>query len=176
MPETGGSALAYLLPQEAARAVDAWRQRYDPHIDYIPPHVTVTYPPFVSEQDWENVRPRISECLKVVKAFKVRLASTGVFTDPQKVLWLRPEDGGNFAAIHNLLARSFPSQAPPSPLSYVPHVTLGFFDTLEALELARAAVMSEWQPQWITVDQLTLLQNISEGVWMVRDRIRLAAP
>ena len=174
MPAARGSALVYLLPQETARAVDVWRQRYDPYFPYIPPHVSITYPPFVTELDWERLRPLVTDCLKGVKAFDALLATTGVFTVPQKVLWLRPEDHGNFAAIHNLLERTFPAQVPASPLGYVPHVTLGFFDTLEALESIRANVMSAWQPQRITVGQLVLLQNVSEDEWMARDYIDLA--
>ena len=175
MSETNGSALVYLLPQDVARVVDAWRQRYDPHIHYIPPHVTVAYPPFVSEQEWGRLRAQMVECVSAVREFDLRLAATGVFTSPQKVLWLRPDDGGNFTRLHDLLADRFPAYAPDSELAYVPHVTIGFFETLDALNQARAIVDAELQPQQALVAQLTLMQNISEGVWMVRDQINLAA-
>jgi 2'-5' RNA ligase len=120
----GDGAPAVVLPQILFARIDAWRARYDPAHMQIPPHVTLMYPPFVREPDWQAERPRLASLLAAFPAFDVVLAETGAFLAPNHVLWLKPDDAGMFPRLESAIRDHFELPPSPPPLEYTPHVTL----------------------------------------------------
>lgn len=167
------TALAVLLPPEIATTVDRWRRSYDPHADEIPSHITMAYPPFVPSQLWREVRPAIVNSLSGYHHFMVRIRHAGVFDSPERVLWLQPEDDGDMRIIHNRLADDFLSYVPPSTLDFVPHITLGFFETTDALKVALADVNHRLRPMSFRVTELSYMEYGEACTWHEVDRIAL---
>jgi 2'-5' RNA ligase len=173
MSAVGDSALACFLPGQLAEMVDRWRTRFDPHVGSIAPHITVTYPPFIPQNDWLRFRGEVTACVAGFTPFEVDLNSTGVFDETPLVLWLHPDDGGHFAHMHGVLSTRFPQYMPPSPFDYIPHVTIGFFETREALEQAQRTVMRELQPMHFQVKALALGVLDADMKWQFEDRLPL---
>ncbi|HEY3289747.1 MAG TPA: 2'-5' RNA ligase family protein [Anaerolineae bacterium] len=167
------TALAVLLPTEIAKVVDQWRRLYDPIADAVPAHITVAYPPFMPVNRWSDLAPSIRHTLSAQASFDVCIRSTGVFEAPERVLWLRPEDDGQFAAMHESLAREYAEYVPHSPLAYVPHITLGFFETTQALVSARAVVDGSLTSMTFRAATLSYMEYGEECTWHVVDQIEL---
>src|SRR5512140_3938275 len=142
----GEGALAINLPREAAEAADRWRERYDPNFKIIRPHITLAYPFRVLPADWPGRREELAGLVGRFAPFWVTLAQASCFTAPARVLWLKPESGGEIERLRRALEQRFPQLVPPDTLGFVPHVTLGFFDTDAALEEARRSVQSAEPP------------------------------
>jgi len=169
----GDSGLAAEVPPEVAVVIKRWRGIHLPDHPQITPHVTVAYPPFVPEEDWLSLRLAVAECLLAFQPFQVTLAETGVFTGEPHVLWLKPEDGGRFLRIREALAERLPDYFPPMPWEYVPHVTIGPFDTQEALAQARQLVESDWRPMGFEVSELVYAVMLADGTYRIADRVPL---
>ncbi|HUT14874.1 MAG TPA: 2'-5' RNA ligase family protein [Anaerolineae bacterium] len=170
---SGDSGLAAEVPSEVAVLIDQWRRVHLPDHLQIAPHVTVAYPPFIPEEDWLLLRPEVAECLQAFQPFQVALTEPGVFAGEPHVLWLRPEDGGRFSRIREALAERMPDYFPPMPWEYVPHVTIGAFDTQEALAQARQVVGSEWSPVRFEVGELVYAVMLADGTYRIADRVAL---
>jgi poly(A) polymerase len=171
-PVSGDSALVLCPPDEISAEIDRWRCVYDPRHEGIRPHITVAYP-FMPEADWGANRPALAEFLKDFPPFPIMLRSLGTFDGNPAVLWLRPEDGGRLTYMHDALAGRLPAYIPASPVGYVPHLTLGFFDTPEALAEAQQVILSEIEPLHLEVDELIYMVFGGDGVWRTRDRLPL---
>jgi 2'-5' RNA ligase len=169
----GEGALVILLPPEVMAAVDVWRLRYDPHVHTIPPHITVAYPFAIKAEEWPVLKSDIRSCLAGFSPFNVQLRATGVFESPDRVLWLRPDDGGPITAINAALAQRFPTVVPPSALGFIPHMTLGFFETAQALLHAREAVERELHPLRFDVIAISYLLQGVDGGWCQCDTVAI---
>jgi len=172
-PALGDSGLAAEVPPEVAVVINRWRRIHLPDHPQIAPHVTVAYPPFVPEEDWLSLRLAVAECLRAFQPFQVTLAEPGAFAGEPHVLWLKPEDGGRFSRIREALAERLPDYFPPMLWEYVPHVTIGPFDTQEALAQARQLVESEWRPMRFEVSELVYAVMLADGTYRIADRVAL---
>lgn len=172
-PILGQSTLAILLPEEVAKEVDRFRTRFDPHQQSIPPHITVIYPPFVALAEWPQIRGAMAECIAATPASDITLRECRTFAGPPHVLWLHPEDGGNLTRLNAAICRQFPALVPPQPLGYVPHATIGFFDSEEALTQARREVTAALKPLRFMVQAVLYAVRGEDGVWQFHDRLPL---
>ena len=167
-----GVFLALASPRIRAKIMP-WRRVYDPYYRTVPPHVSLAYPSFVRAENWSTARDALAQCLAAFPPFWVTLAELGAFEQPQAVLWLRPDDGGMLNRIHAALGEQFPHWVADGPLGYIPHVTLGFFDSLDALAQARTKITAAWQPMRFRVRALTYAALETDGVWRIRDEVPL---
>jgi 2'-5' RNA ligase len=172
-PVPGDSGLGFFPVGEVSSEINSWRCIYDPHLEEIAPHITVAYPPFIPERDWAANRPAIVELLKDFRPFPITLEELGTFPGTPSVLWLRPEDGGALSRLHSALVDLLPAYILTSPLGYVPHLTLGFFDTPEALAEAQKVILSKIKPLHFEADELIYMVFGDDGVWRTHDRLPL---
>jgi 2'-5' RNA ligase len=177
-PLPGDGALFIAPPQRVQAKIVPWRRIYDPeHWRLIPPHITVAYP-FVRAEDWPAAQPALAECLAAFPPFWITLSELAAFEQPEVVLWLRPDDEGALVRIHVALAELFPTYFPPGPLPFVPHLTLGFFDSVAGLTQARAAIAARlsrlWRPLRFRVAALHYAVCAAGGVWRIHDTAPLA--
>ena len=166
-PDPQDRALVVVLPERICAQIDTWRQAYDPNHGIMPPHITVAYPPFVPEEQWRGLRRVVGQCLGGLGPFQVVLQGLGVFETDECVLWLRVEDGGELAQVRASLMHCLPQYVPPLPFEYVPHVTLGVFDSPSALKMAMLAMGDQLRPQRFAVRRLSYLSPDENGVWSV---------
>ncbi len=172
-PIRGDGALTVVLPEELHRRILPWRRAYDAKHIHIPSNITVVYPPFVREPEWAAARSALAQVLAGFSTFETTIRTVGGFGGEPLVLWLKPEDEGTLARIHAALEDAFPAWVPPMPWEFVPHVTIGFFDTEAALENARRHILSELEPMRWRVSALSYLTMGEDGVWRVLDRLAL---
>jgi 2'-5' RNA ligase len=166
-PVAESRSLVVLVPEEMSVGLDRWRSVYDPNHGGVPPHITVAYPPFVPEKEWPTVRPKLVECLSEFQSFGIQLKKMGAFPGSPHVLWFKPEDDGNLSRIHTALVERFAKYVPVLPFDYVPHLTIGPFDSQEELLKAQEAILAEWKPCHFHVKGLAYVSSDSLGVWRV---------
>lgn len=169
----GDSGLGIFVPENLVERVDRWRRVYDPYQHTILPHLTVAYPPFIPQREWLELRPALQACLGTLNPFRIHLKTLGSFPGSTSVLWFRPEDDGNLVRIHALLENHFPKYVPVSPLGYVPHLTVGFFDSSEALTQAQETILSAFEPFEFQVNAVTYMVLGDDRVWGSRDELLL---
>jgi 2'-5' RNA ligase len=169
-----GDGALFVLPSQRVQAkIVSWRRIYDPeHWRTIPPHITVAYP-FVRYDDWPEVQPAFSACLQAFQPFWITLAQLGAFESPQTVLWFRPDDGGMLTRIHAALAERFPAHVQAGPLGFVPHLTVGFFDSAAAMAQAKATIEGTWRPLRFRVRSLCYATLHDDGIWRTCDGLPL---
>jgi 2'-5' RNA ligase len=174
MATHGDSALLILPSQRVQAKIVPWRRLYDPeHLHMIPPHISLAYP-FVREDVWPALRPALAQFSLTIRPFWIRLAELGNFQSPQAVLWFRPDDEGTLLRLHAALVEQFPAHVQPDPLPFVPHLTVGFFDSPAALAQASATIGARWQPVRFRVKRLYYAVLKPNGVWHVHDEVPLA--
>ncbi len=165
--------LVALLPLHIRAAVDIWRRAHDPNSDVVPPHITVAYPPFVPEEQWPGVRLAVRQCLSRFHPFQILLHGLGTFETDHYVLWLRVEDEGQLSRIRAALMHCLPQYVPALPFDYVPHVTIGIFESRSDMDKVQEVVRPNMKPQRFTVRRLTYLSPDQRGVWSVCSHIPL---
>ena len=125
---------------ENREQIDRWRTQYDPLAKLIRPHITVVFP-FRSEMTDREVEKAIVRALADVAAFDVTLEGVHRQSDRFGHTLMLPvtEGAGMIRAINRRLYkdefRNFDLGLP-----YLPHVTLGAFDSREDLDRAYEAV------------------------------------
>jgi 2'-5' RNA ligase len=172
-PFSTQSGLGVLPPTEICESIDAWRKAYDPSYPVVAPHITLAYPPFVSQERWAAFSLALAECLADFAPFKVVLAQVYRFDGSPNILWLKPEDGGALTRIRRVLEKQFPGEIQRLPFRFQPHLTIGQFEELGALEEARAKVTLELKPLQFEVDRVYYVGLSPDGGWRTRDYLRL---
>ena len=169
-----GTGALFVVPSRRVCAkIIPWRRVYDPaHWRTIPPHITLAYP-FVHGKEWAAIQPAIVASLKAVSPFWVTLAKLDAFEAPQAVLWLRPDAGDALHDLHTALCEQFPAYMQEEPLGFVPHLTVGFFDTSDAMAHARAALAAVWQPVRFRVRSLCYATFQENSAWRIHSELPL---
>jgi 2'-5' RNA ligase len=163
------------LPRQISARIDRWRSRYDPSFRNVPPHITVTCPPFVPHEEWERVQPLAVRCLARFAPFRVQLEHLDVFWGSPSYLWLAPEDGGSLTRIHQALTQLIPEYMPPLPFVYLPHVTIGAFSSDCDLLVAKEAIHSAWKPCLFELTELVYTAPDERSVWCVCSHLPLGS-
>jgi 2'-5' RNA ligase len=171
IPETGESGLVIIPPPEIRGEIDMWRRVYRAYDSKITPHITIFYP-FAALDVWDTNRRAAIDALRDIHAFEVKLRELGTFVRGESVLWLRPENGKALMKIHIRMRQLFSKNMPSSSLSYIPHLTIGFFDSVEELLEARKAVQKQLKPLQFKVDRIIYAIFEQEG-WRIHDYINL---
>lgn len=170
-PRKDETGLVVVPPPEVRNEINMWRRVFKAYNSLITPHITITFP-FVSERVWEEKRRDVVTALKNVHPFRIRMRELGSFIRDESVLWLKPENGNNLIRIHARIQEIFGAHICPSTLSYVPHLTLGFFTSVEDLLAARTTIRTQLRPLQFTVDKLIYAIFEDEG-WRIHDHIQL---
>lgn len=172
-PNPQDRALVVLLPERICADINTWRRAHDPNYGIMAPHITVAYPPFVPEEHWPTMRLAVRQCLGQSRPFQVLLRGLGTFENSHYVLWLRVEDEGQLSRIRAALMHCLPERVPPLPFEYVPHVTIGVFESRSDLRKAEEAMRAQMKPRRFTVRRLTYLSPDERGVWSVFSHVPL---
>jgi len=148
-----------------------WRRVYRAYQNTIAPHITIIYP-FIPITVWDSSRRLISDATQEIHPFVIKLRELGTFVHDESVLWLKPEDGKNLTRIRTKMQNLFPKYIPLASFPYVPHLTIGFFDSVEKLLQARATVQKQLKPTKFTVDMIVYAVFEHDG-WRIHDHISL---
>ncbi len=170
--KTGDAALVIFPPKSIREKIDKWRRLYDPYCMIILSHITISYP-FMGERVWRMNRDAVASTITKFAPFKVSLRQTYFFNGKPRVLWLRPEDGGELNSIHESLKRKFPKHVASSGFEYIPHLSIGFFDSVRALRSAWHVVSDGWKPAVFKVDRIYHIVYTERGRWSINDTLAL---
>ncbi len=168
-----GSALGIIPPSDVCDSLDVWRRRYDRFSANFPPHITLTYPPFLPVERWPVFSLELAECLAEFAPFEVCLEQVEAFQGIPMSLWLQPEDDGSLVRLRGALESRFPQYVTPLPFTYKPHLAVGMFEKQDALQEALGAFRAAWQPARFLVDRVFFIVQQPVGRWQVKDYLRL---
>jgi 2'-5' RNA ligase len=169
IPTPGETGLVIIPPPEVRNEINMWRRVYHAYESTITPHITIIYP-FIPIGVWDTNRWAIFNATRGIYPFDIKLHELGTFVHDESVLWLKPEDGKNLAKIRARMQDLFSKQIPTSSLAYVPHMTIGLFDSVEDLWKARKTVQKQFKPMHFTVDKAIYAIFEQEG-WRIHDHI-----
>lgn len=169
-----GGAVAASVSGDAAGYVDSFRRKYDPHVARIMPHITLAFAEGLAKSRWFLVRHRIEQDLMGILPFTIHVAETGVFTREGFVLWLKPTDEhGELQMLRTVILKAFPDVAFDRPDDFVPHISIGFFETQDNLLQARDAVRHELHPFSFRLAHVSFFQADAGDIWQCVDTIEL---
>ena len=172
-PFASDAGLVIHPPEPICEKIDRWRRVYNRHYTVIAPHITVAYPPFVPEGEWLLVRPAPAAALRAFAPFDVTLRGLGTFEVDEFVLWLQPEDDGSLERLHAAIRALLPDYAMAAQHAYVPHLTLAFFNTVEAMHAARDRLAQKIKPLHFRAEAVTYAVLGADGRWHNRDALPL---
>lgn len=167
-------ALGIIPPQNICTTINTWRQKYDPHVEQMEPHVTIAYPPFIKLEEWRDRRATVADCVRKFGPFEVSIAEAGSFPGDVKVLWLKPDDGDILAGIRRSLMSEFAAYVPELPYEYLPHLSVGYFESENALLIARSKVEAELESLSFTVHDVAYVVLGEDRVWRTHENLRLS--
>lgn len=119
--------------------IDRIRDRYDPLARYVRPHITLVFP-FESDITTAELSAHIADALSSTSPFEINLG--GISPSPQlgNYLFLHVQKGSaEVAALHKKLYTGILREFYPEwlrDISYLPHMTVGHFDSKVELSLA----------------------------------------
>ena len=171
IPTPGETGLVIMPPAEIRTEINMWRRVYRAYESTVTPHITIIYP-FIPIEVWDTNRRTILNAIKDVHPFSIKLHELGTFVHDESVLWLRPENGKHLVRIRAKMHDLFASQMTASSFDYVPHMTIGLFDSVEDLWKARKTVQKQLQPMHFKVDKVIYAVYEQEG-WRIHDHINL---
>lgn len=171
IPKPGETGLVIMPPPEIRNEINMWRRVYRAYESTVTPHITISYP-FVPIDVWGTNRRAISDATRGIHPFDIKLRELGTFVRTESVLWLKPEDGGNLSRIRMKMKELFSKHLSQSSLAYVPHLTIGFFESMEELLKARKSVQKQFKTLQFTVDKVIFAVFELEG-WRIHDHIDL---
>ena len=125
---------------ENMEIVDKIREKYDPFVNNVKPHVTLVFP-FDSYIKSEDLEKYLNETLSDEKIFDIRLKDVIKIDDKTgKFLFLTLKDGNEkVKELNKLLYSGILEKYKPEFLNtveFMPHMTLGKFDSSEKLNIA----------------------------------------
>ena len=129
------SAVVIIPPEEKWNPIQEIRKKYDKNWKFMKPHITLVYP--FSKVEDKKLKAHIRDSLSGINPFKLRLKG---LRKSKKEHYLYLLCGGGkekimelYKRFHRSLLKEFKNKDMPS---YVPHITLGKFDTEEEIREA----------------------------------------
>ena len=151
-------SLAILLPEQDDIVV--FRQQHNQV--YTPPHVTLVYPTVVYAKE------HIRRVLSSVGPFTLTLTQTAV-SKRGCYLYLLVQEADFLTQLHNQLhSGPLRDERNPDMPTYVPHLTLGVFDTEEELNAAKQSFT-----QTARISAISFLTHDSSGAVIKQEDIDL---
>ncbi len=170
IPQPGDTALVIYPPANISAEIDRWRRVYDPNHKIIPPHITLAFP-FMPRNLWPENLPKIVDCWKPFNRFGVTLAELKSFAGEESILWLKPQDDGSLMRIRSAFEKCFPDYFVASEFAFVPHLTIGFFNSEEALLQAQKLIAQQLRALSFMVDEVLYVTFEKEDAWCIWDKI-----
>jgi len=112
------------FPNINSSKINNFRRKYDPNWKIIPPHITLVSP--LSDIPEDQLLKHVEEVIRYLKAFPINLAGlTKSFDD---YLFLLVKEGNDeIMSLHDKLYSGMLVNNLPKDVTFVPHLTLGYF-------------------------------------------------
>lgn len=113
-------------PKIDTSEIDKFRQKYDPHVDLIQPHITLVFPIGDKNVDKSALEKHVKDTLKDEKPFKIHLQGLDKSWDHWLNLILK-EGNDEVIALHDKLYTGVLAPFFRKDLGYIPHIGIGLF-------------------------------------------------
>ena len=127
------------LKFENGLIIDKVRERYDPLVNHVQPHITLVFP-FDSDIETNELKEHISSVVSNTTPFEVILNGITPTNSFGRYLFLNIQKGGNeIIGLHNRLYTGILQNYYPKWLKenvFLPHMTVGNFDNEEDFAMA----------------------------------------
>lgn len=167
-------AVVLCVPGDAADYIDVFRRRYDPSVERIMPHITLAFAEDLTTDVWQVERASMQRALARVHPFTISVADLGTFPLPDGVLWLKPQETGReLQTLQEIVLHAFPDIQFAWAQEFVPHISIGFFRSEEALTAAQQAVRKELRPFSFRIAIVSFLRAEQGDIWRPADMLEL---
>eukprot|EP00617_Octactis_speculum_P004253 CAMPEP_0185789894 /NCGR_PEP_ID=MMETSP1174-20130828/153352_1 /TAXON_ID=35687 /ORGANISM="Dictyocha speculum, Strain CCMP1381" /LENGTH=302 /DNA_ID=CAMNT_0028484255 /DNA_START=46 /DNA_END=951 /DNA_ORIENTATION=- len=161
MSKTVVTALAFVPDDpEAWEAIQSLRCKHDRQVARWPPHVNLLYP-FVPAHAFSAAAGVLFNALKDLPPFDVTLGGHSHFKHGPSsfTAFLAPDDPAPLSEVHRRCFAAFPALDDLSSRAsgFVPHLTVGQFDSRATLDSALLTV--PWKPVKVRCSKLVLLSR-----------------
>lgn len=170
------SALVVIPPEVAWEPIQAIRRQHDPKIERWMPHFTLFYP-FVAKEDFPEVVAALTEPLKTVKRFSLKLSRFGHFNQRRGrfVIWLGPESETEIAALHACLQSALQGLLPQTKArAFKPHMTVARGQGKGRGQRLLQDLSADWENLDFEVGKLALIARGPDSPFEVQDWLELA--
>lgn len=155
----------FILPEDIqTEEINKIRKKYDPGFDKIKPHLTLVYP--FNSTNSDSVREHIKKVLKNFKSFEISFK--GFEKSKQgNYLYLLVKKGRNkifnlYKTLHTGVLKGCKNSDMPE---YIPHITLGVFNTQEKLNRVINYLEDNFKKEFnFLVDRISLLTLDSDKI------------
>ncbi|KAL1499889.1 hypothetical protein AB1Y20_012572 [Prymnesium parvum] len=172
------SALCFIPPPDAQEAIQRLRQLHDRQIRRWPPHVNVCYP-FVPLPEFEAAASHLASCLRGFPPFDVTFRQLRHFAHGKKsfTAWLDPEASAlQWQELVELCTRAFPHCSEQKQRGFVPHLTVGQFQSEREVQALEESIRGSWDSVRVQVADLALISREGQDQpFFVHWRVRLGS-
>lgn len=126
----------FLLPEnKETEKLNSIRKKYDPSYREIWPHMTLVYP--FGKVDGSEIREHINKVIKNFEPFEVSFKKTGKSAKENYLYLLVNKGKKKILKLHEKLHTGpLKNHHNPEMPNYIPHITLGVFDSKEDINEA----------------------------------------
>lgn len=153
----------FLLPEnKETEKVNQIRKKYDPAYEEIWPHLTLVYP--FQKINEEEIHNRIKKIIRNFKPFNVSFKNLEK-SAKGNYLYLLPKKGKKkILKLHKKLHTGpLENHSNPDMPEYIPHITVGVFDTEQELDEAINSLKRKKPKFEFFLDRLHLLEINEKG-------------
>ncbi|MFB9860273.1 YjcG family protein [Salinicoccus siamensis] len=151
--------------------VNQYRKRYDAHYALIPPHITLKEKFEADESEKEKISQHLKEIAKKHKPTDIEIKKVSSFSPNSLVIYFKVEKNDELVALHDDLndGEFYGENSHP----FVPHLTIAQGQTTQEYEDIFGQLSMVGIDHQETLDKMSLLYQLDNGVWQVYETYKL---
>jgi 2'-5' RNA ligase len=158
--------IAIFPSKQVQDAANSYRKRYDPHYNFIQPHLTIREKEVWDEQQLASAVDRLEQVTRTITPFEIQFNRFSSFYPVSNVIYLALADTEAMLNLHKAICTEALTESDKTYM-YNPHLTIGqqlgddeLHDVLSNLKTTPVDFRSR-------VDRIHLLYQTENGAWTV---------
>jgi hypothetical protein len=151
--------------------IQAIRARHDPHVGLIAPHVTLVFPN--DAIDATLLQEHAEQVCQAFGAFRFLARVALIVRDqfsPLPHLFLVPDEGfSQIVRLHDALYRGPLAESLLLDVPFIPHLTIGAFETSAAAKAQADAINSERFVIDAAIERMSVIEHIGQSVTTIAE-------
>lgn len=151
--------------------IQSIRERYDPHFELIAPHLTFVFPN--DTIDATLLQQHGARVCQAFSAFRFAVRTTMIVKDqfsPLTHLFLVPDEGfSQIVGLHDALYRGPLAESLLLEVPFIPHITIGAFDTSSAAKAQADAINRQRFVIDGSIERLSLIEHVGQSVTTIAE-------
>ncbi|CAM2888596.1 MULTISPECIES: YjcG family protein [Salinicoccus] len=163
--------VAMFPSKELQDKVNQYRKRYDAHYALIPPHITIKDRFEADESEKEEIAKYLKEVAKKHEPTEIEIKKVSSFSPNSLVIYFKVEKNEKLQSLHDALNSGDFYGENKHP--FVPHLTIAQGQTTQEYEDIFGHLSMIGIQHKETLDKISLLYQLENGVWQVYETYRL---